>query len=124
VEFDVPEATSVVQGGNRDVDYACYTVKRKGGTSSLPLCFGAYAMNMEPEDDVFANSESFQQQAIVTADGQSLGLDSSGLLQDATAWRQFFVSGEGARYSKASEGDAGFFNKIIDTFCVILYPAH
>ena len=81
-------------------------------------------MDVDPEDDLVVNSVSVQQRPIISSEGQLVGLDSSGRLQDGTAWRQIFVSGEGARYSKASDEDATFFNQVIDSFCLIPYPAH
>jgi hypothetical protein len=79
---------------------------------------------MEPDDDQLVNSANFEQRSIVSSKDHLVGLDSWGRLNDGTLWRQIFVSGEGARYSKASEDDANFFNQIIDTFCVVPYPEH
>lgn len=124
LQFDAPEAGAEVLGGKPDVDYVRYGIKRKGGKTFLELWFGPYAMNLEPDDDVYANSANFQQRAIISSTGRWLGLDSWGHLKDGTAWRQLFVSGEGARYSKASEDDARFFNQIFDTFCFVAYPSH
>lgn len=124
LQFDVPNANAEIRGGKPDVDYVRYVIKRKGGKGFLELWFGGHAMDVDPEDDLVVNSVSVQQRPIISSEGQLVGLDSSGRLQDGTAWRQIFVSGKGARYSKASDEDATFFNQVIDSFCLIPYPAH
>jgi hypothetical protein len=59
----------------------------------------------------------------VASDGTERGLDSRGEYNDTTLWRHFGVGAEGAEYYHASKRDAGFFDNIIETACLVPYPS-
>jgi hypothetical protein len=123
LQFDVATREVEILGGKADVDYVRYVIKSRTGGGYLELWFGPYAMNSQPDDDLFIHSINFQQRNVVDASGGRMGMDSSGKLESGEVWRQTFVISEGARYRTGAD-NVELFNRIIDSACYVPYPEH
>lgn len=123
LQFDVPAKGLEILGGKPDVDYVRYVIRRKHEKAFLQFWFGPYAMNPDPEDRQFVDSDTFQERVVIRPGDREAGLDSSGQLHDGSYWRQTRVGLEGARYSGASAEDAKIFDQIIDSLCEVPYPS-
>ena len=126
VQFEVPERNVKISGGKPDVDYVVYVVKPNGSSAHLELWFGPYAIDLDPEDDLFINSSSFTQRNVTNSRGV-IGRDSSGHLRSGGSWRQIAVVGAGAggaRYRDANPEDAALFDQVVNSICQIPYPEH
>jgi hypothetical protein len=124
LQFEVPERNVKISGGEPDVDYVVYVVKAKGSSAHLELWFGPYAMDLDPEDELFIKSVNFTQRNLTNSRGV-IGRDSSGHLRSGGSWRQIAVVGEGgARYRDASPEEAVLFDQVINSICQIPYPEH
>jgi hypothetical protein len=124
LQFDVPTRDVKIRGGS-DIDYVRYVIKRKAAAAYLELSFGIYAMNLDPDDDMFMDSVTFAQRDMVNSDGETTGLDSSGQLRSGGSWRQTAIVGEGgSRYKNARPEEAGFFDQVVNSICSIPYPKH
>lgn len=120
--FDVPKREVKILGGKPDVDYVEYLIQPRTSESSLELWFGPYAMNPDPDDELFVKSLDFTQRNIVDSSGTRRGTDSWGDLQSGGKWRWTVVGLEGARYRSASPKDATLFDKIFNSVCEMPYP--
>ena len=121
LQFDVPKVGTEIVGGEPDVDYVRYSVRRRGAKAYLQLWFGPSAMSMDPDDSEFINATVFQQRNVVRPDGAGAGLDSWGRSSDGSNWRQTAVSFEGAIYKAAPPEDSELFDRIINSLCEIPY---
>jgi len=124
--LEVPSSKAWLEivGGKPDVDYVKFVVKPVGEEAALALWFDPTAFNSEPESEKMRQSITFNQEKVVVPDGTAIGLDSRGENPDKTHWRHFGVLSEGAEYDNASNTEAAFFDKIIDTACRVPYPEH
>ncbi len=124
LRFEVPTRAVKILGGKPDVDYVRYVIKPKSGEAFLELWFGPYAINTDPDDDMFINSAKFGQRNIVTADGEVVGKDSWGELAGGAMWRQTAVVAEGGSvYRSANPQAADLFNQFVDSICQVPYPS-
>lgn len=120
-QFDVPISEFEILGGEPDMDYLRYVVKRKTSDEYFELWFGPYAFNPDPDKELLEDSVSKKQRRIVNADAKEIGKDSSGKLQTGQVWRHFFLAIrglEGARYKSSAES-AALFDRIIDSACYV-----
>jgi hypothetical protein len=124
LQFEVPTHAVKILGGKPDVDYVRYVIKPKSGEAILELWFGPYAINTDPDDDMFINSAKFGQRNIVTPDGGVVGKDSWGELAGGAIWRQTAVVAEGGSvYRSASPQVADLFNQLVDSICEVPYSS-
>jgi len=122
VHFAV-NAKAKLRGGKPDVDYVRYVLTLPKSKSYLEFWFGPYAMNPEPDDELFMGSSDFSQRNLRNADGKVFGEDGRGHLKSGGNWRHFAIFGEGgALYRDASEQDAQIFDQIIDSVCIVPGP--
>jgi hypothetical protein len=124
LRFEVPTHAVKVLGGKADVDYIRYVIKPKSSEAFLELWFGPYAINTDPDDEMFVNSAKFEQRNIVTPDGGVVGKDSWGELAGGAMWRQTAVVADGGSvYRSASPQAADLFNQLVDSICEVPYPS-
>jgi hypothetical protein len=121
LHFFVPRKGMNVSGGKSDADYTVFFVRSRTSPVQLQLWFGAYAMGLDPEDEVLINSATFSQKRILNAEGELVGTDSRGQLQDGLTWRQTAAGFQGAKYRAARRDDAELFDRIIGSVCWMPY---
>jgi hypothetical protein len=124
IQFDVPEHGVKISGGTPDVDYVHYVIKSGKGKSFLGFWFGPYAIGLEPDDERFLSSSTFDQRSVVDSKEEPMGgQDNWGDSRSGGHWRQMAILGEGgAEYADAGPQDAALFDQIINSACVTPFP--
>jgi hypothetical protein len=82
LQFTLSERNLDVQGGNVDVDYVRYVIKREKSSSVMELWLGPTAGGVDPSDDRFIESIDFVQRHLIYRNSMT-GLDSRGQLRAA-----------------------------------------
>lgn len=131
LRFSIPKQEKLtVKGGKWDVDYVKYVILSDIGHDYLEMWFGPYAMNLNPDDEVFIKSTEFKQRSLDLDDDarrivQTVGYDTVGKYPNGKIWRQTAMIAEGgARYLADSPEEASVFDRIVDSLCYAPYPAH
>lgn len=122
LHFAVPKEGVKILGGEPDVDYVRYVIKRDNSESYLSLWFGPYSMSPDPDDQQFVDSVNFSQRNLTSTKGELIGIDSWGQLSSGLHWRHTGAFASGAIYQNADRDSAALFDQIINSICSIAYP--
>lgn len=121
LRFTLPERDVKFHRGKADVDYVREVIQRKSTSAVMSLWSGPMSFSPDPPSDLVQNSPTYSKRELHATDDSLIGFDSFGVTATGKYWRNtFFAIGvNGMRYENASVEDAAFFDRIIDSVCIV-----
>jgi len=124
-QFDAVASEFVIQEGCTDAPpLVCgFDLTPKNSSSQLGLSFGPHGFESMDMDPTLTFSERFEKRVVLDDTGQRIGEDYWGYLDTEKRWRRIHLwGGVYAKYDLANERDAGLFDRVINSACLLLSP--
>lgn len=120
LRFTLAEKDIRFHRGKVDVDYIRDVVHRKSTNAVMSLWSGPLSFSPDPPPDLVQKSPAYSKRELHPTDGALVGFDSFGVTTDGKHWRHTFFGIElhGFMYENATQEDAAFFDRIIDSVCI------
>ena len=118
----LPPKDANYQRGKVDVDYVRDVLQRKSTKAFMSLWSGPTAFGPEPPRNLLKDSPSYSKRDFHDANGKTFGMESFGTTKEGKHWRHTWIalSGmDGITYTVDSADDATFFDRIIDSLCIL-----
>jgi hypothetical protein len=117
-----PKDANYQRGKVVDVDYVVDVLQRKSTKAFMSLWSGPTAFGPDAPRNLVEDSPSYSRRDFHDANGNTFGMESFGVTREGKHWRHTWIalSGmDGITYTVDSADDATFFDRIVDSLCVL-----